>query len=779
MKFLKIEVENIASLKGKHVIDFSTIYETSSLFAITGDTGSGKSTLLNAISLSLYGQNYKKTLTQLDFITLNESYGSTSLELEIENKRYRFNWSCRIRKKSGELLKTPKPKREYFQWKSNNWEVIEKNSEEIIQLSFEQFCKTIILNQGDFAKFLTSSFKERKDILEKFYEGFNLDILSIKNRQKLNTVKEKINLIESKISGFDQSNTEGLDKDKLSNDIKLLKEKNKNIKNSIEESSSNKQHLIDILKTRQLIKTSQDRKSRIETENKQATSQLNIEKKLNKDISSQLLKMKKSYSTEEPRLLEAIKMKQQVENIDKDFKKTLSELAHIEKTLLELKSSIAKNKDEQKELLASTAKLVSKIKKSFDLALLEKLLKELEESSSQYDLTAKDVKNLESKLLDITTSANEKKEKISVSQQKSIAIDEAQIKKKIKNEEASIIKISSLSKEIEKKKADLRKLQSEQTVSKKQKTTLLKTQQSSERLLKEIIEKTDLYKDRIELNQLQQAKIKCIEHTLKENSCVICGNVNLTELKSPSNSTDTEMATISMAKEKILELDEQKLSTIKEIEKNKAQLEHLEITSSKNKSLIDDVKNELSESGSMTEIEKRLLSAQKSSETLRSELTKKTLLEETIKENESDLQIYRDRYKETNELFLNKNGNLTSLKKNIDLLQEKVNKLTGTELTLKSLQEELQILRSKFNIQELLTEKEISLAELEKSNNNHKENTKKKQNYSAELIKTKDLINQKVKEITDQENPEVTLSYHNGELEKVQHKADLYTKSLT
>ena len=57
MKILKIEFENINSLRGEHQIDFTdSPFTESSLFAITGPTGSGKSTLLDVISLALFNQ---------------------------------------------------------------------------------------------------------------------------------------------------------------------------------------------------------------------------------------------------------------------------------------------------------------------------------------------------------------------------------------------------------------------------------------------------------------------------------------------------------------------------------------------------------------------------------------------------------------------------------------------------------------------------------------------------------------------------------------------------
>ena len=57
MKIEKIILNNLTSIEGEQIIDFTAEpLRSAGLFAITGDTGSGKSTILDAICLALYNK---------------------------------------------------------------------------------------------------------------------------------------------------------------------------------------------------------------------------------------------------------------------------------------------------------------------------------------------------------------------------------------------------------------------------------------------------------------------------------------------------------------------------------------------------------------------------------------------------------------------------------------------------------------------------------------------------------------------------------------------------
>jgi len=204
MRIQNLKITNIASLKGEHWINFNEISEVSNVFAITGKTGSGKSSILNAISLALYGEVYKRGSTSADFITLGEKFGKVEINFSNKSNEYKAIWKLKLKKKNGDELKKPQLSRILYQITKTEEIALEYLPEKVIDLTFSEFCKTTILNQGEFSKFLNSKFNERKNILEKFYEGEELQVIGEKLKNKIKTFNLEINNIDHQILGLTQ-----------------------------------------------------------------------------------------------------------------------------------------------------------------------------------------------------------------------------------------------------------------------------------------------------------------------------------------------------------------------------------------------------------------------------------------------------------------------------------------------------------------------------------------------------------------------------------------------
>lgn len=176
MKILSLRFTNINSLKGDHYISFQDApLADSGLILITGPTGSGKSTLLDVISMALYNRIprlpslSKKEIGELNSImTHHTREARAEVQYESNGQRYISRWSIEINR-NGNL-------NDYHMelWHENSQqlldlkksEVAEKNAE-IIGLNYDQFIKSIVLSQGEFAQFLKAKQEDRAALLEK------------------------------------------------------------------------------------------------------------------------------------------------------------------------------------------------------------------------------------------------------------------------------------------------------------------------------------------------------------------------------------------------------------------------------------------------------------------------------------------------------------------------------------------------------------------------------------------------------------------------------------
>lgn len=178
MQILKLSFENINSLKGAWTIDFQAPEFRSGIFAIVGPTGSGKTTILDAICLALYGHTPRiGSITQNSNEVMSRDCDScrSSLEFQTLSGRYRATWSQKKQRnfdksgKYGQVVSTME------KFEDGCWIPITEGSkvtskkqevQKIIGLSFDQFKRSVMLSQGDFAAFLKSKPNEKAQTLE-------------------------------------------------------------------------------------------------------------------------------------------------------------------------------------------------------------------------------------------------------------------------------------------------------------------------------------------------------------------------------------------------------------------------------------------------------------------------------------------------------------------------------------------------------------------------------------------------------------------------------------
>ncbi|MFD3001686.1 AAA family ATPase [Pontibacter toksunensis] len=205
MKILSVRFQNLNSLKGEHEIRFDqSPLADAGLFAITGQTGAGKTTILDAITVGLYGLVHRHSSDKpLELMTRHTAESFSEVEFEANGKRYRSRWQ--IRRSRGKVdgnmqpvhmefcdLEDDKP----FDLKPS--QVPEKVAE-ICGLDYNQFLRSVMLSQGDFARFLKANPNERSNLLEKITDTGIYSEISKSAYEKAKTERQKREELERRL----------------------------------------------------------------------------------------------------------------------------------------------------------------------------------------------------------------------------------------------------------------------------------------------------------------------------------------------------------------------------------------------------------------------------------------------------------------------------------------------------------------------------------------------------------------------------------------------------
>lgn len=252
MKILAIRGKNLASLEGEFEIDFTAEpLRSAGIFAITGSTGSGKSTLLDALCLALFdttprlsgvSSNSNIQDNKNDSITLKDSRnilrrgaveGMAEVDfVSLSGDHYRSTWtvgragnkfSGRLRNVGITLLNLTTNVQE----QGTKTELL-KEIIALVGLTFDQFTRSVLLAQGDFATFLKAKQGDKAELLEKLTGTDIYSRISQSIYQKSKQAETELNMLKDQIKGVEllsdeQSETLELERKQIADSSVLIK----------------------------------------------------------------------------------------------------------------------------------------------------------------------------------------------------------------------------------------------------------------------------------------------------------------------------------------------------------------------------------------------------------------------------------------------------------------------------------------------------------------------------------------------------------------------------
>ena len=224
MKILAIRLKNLTSIEGTVEVDFTAEpLHSAGIFAISGPTGAGKSTLLDALCLALYdkaprfatsvesvnladvGDNQINQSDVRNLLRRGTSDGYAEVDfLGIDGRRYRSRWSVRRtrNKISGSLQPQTLEVKELDtekEFQGTKKELLIQLVE-LVGLTYEQFTRTVLLAQNDFATFLKSKGAAKAELLEKLTGTGVYSRISQEVYARNKAAQEEVTLIQNRIN---------------------------------------------------------------------------------------------------------------------------------------------------------------------------------------------------------------------------------------------------------------------------------------------------------------------------------------------------------------------------------------------------------------------------------------------------------------------------------------------------------------------------------------------------------------------------------------------------
>ncbi|MEZ5407984.1 MAG: SMC family ATPase [Acidimicrobiales bacterium] len=173
MRPVRLEMEGFGTFRERTEVDFTAL----DLVAFVGPTGSGKSTVIDALTFALYGSvpRYDNPALVAPAIHQLAVEARVRLTFELAGRTYLATRVVRRGKAEGRAT-TREARLERMEPDgqtrvlAGNVKELDEQVRDLIGLDFAQFTRTIVLPQGDFARFIKGSAAERQELLSQLLD---------------------------------------------------------------------------------------------------------------------------------------------------------------------------------------------------------------------------------------------------------------------------------------------------------------------------------------------------------------------------------------------------------------------------------------------------------------------------------------------------------------------------------------------------------------------------------------------------------------------------------
>ena len=173
-------------------------FEGRSLIAIVGPTGAGKSSILDGISYALYGKTAREKSATKKLICSRSDEARVKLTFAVDGRTYEVTRSMRRSGQSPHVL-VDVDSGEHL---CSGVDAVTTRIEELLGLDFNAFCSSVLLAQGEFARFMSATVSERSKILKGIFRLEQIDALRDAAKAKVDALGGDLREIEGERRGI-------------------------------------------------------------------------------------------------------------------------------------------------------------------------------------------------------------------------------------------------------------------------------------------------------------------------------------------------------------------------------------------------------------------------------------------------------------------------------------------------------------------------------------------------------------------------------------------------